>query len=105
MKTGPFLVKPTGDPTFPWLIEPVSCSTCSGADFKFKFGSALLTILIGAFIFVVAFSWNSVAQEALERCKDPEQILESKLSYAFLITLGAILAVTFLLYYIQGQKC
>ena len=102
----PFLVKLTDNPSVPYILEPLNCNTCNGKNFRSVFGSAVLTVAITALGFLVAFGWNSAVQEIFnQHAKNESQLVASKINYAFLITLGAILIVCFLLYFVPGKKC
>lgn len=104
MSNIPFLIKKTNISKTPYVLEPVNCDRCEGKEFGYIFGSAVVTIIIGVFIFAIALSWNSVAQELFERAKDDDQLVASKLNYAFLLTLGGLLISTFVMYYVNGEK-
>lgn len=104
MKSLPFLIKQTNISTFPYILEPVRCDSCEGKEFGYIFSSAFVTIIIGVFIFAIALSWNNVAQEIFEQAKDEDQLVASKLNYAFLITLCGLLISTFVMYFINGEK-
>jgi len=81
------------------------CPNCSGNSPKYTFGSAIITIVIGALAFITALAWNDLAKSAFERTGQTEtQIIESKLSYAYLATAIAIVVGFLLMYYIEGEK-
>ena len=104
MKQLPFLIKPTNISTYPYVIEPMKCDSCAGNEFGYIFSSAFVTIIIGVFIFAIALSWNSVAQELFEQAKDEDQLVASKLNYAFLITVIGLLVSAFVMYFVNGEK-
>ena len=103
MRNVPCIIKKIGDS---YLLEPISCDTCSGKTFKYSLGSAILTLAIGALSFLVAFGWNSFFQTWFEeKAKNERQLLASKLNYGFLVTAFAFLIIIALLYYVDGHKC
>lgn len=104
MKSLPFIIKQTNISSTPYIIEPIKCNSCEGNEFGYIFNSAFVTIIIGVFIFAIALSWNNVAQEIFEQAKDEDQLIMSKLNYAFLITLGGLLISTFVMYFVNGEK-
>lgn len=100
----PFLIKQTNNSKYPFIIEPLDCQNCKGETFPYIFNSAVVTIVIGVFIFAIALGWNNVAQEIFESAKDEEQMVASKLNYAFLITVIGILVSATIMYYVNGEK-
>ena len=106
MKNIPFIIKSTGEAGFPYLLEPIDCSTCNGKTLKYSSGSALLTLGIASLSFLVAFGWNSFFQAWFEeKAKNDKQLVASQLNYAFLATLVSFLIIFGLLYFIDGEKC
>ena len=72
---------------------------------QYTFGSALLTIIIGALAFITALAWNDLARFAFEKMmKDDNQEIQSRLNYAILATSIAIIIGFLLMYYIEGKK-
>ena len=71
---------------------------------SYIFGSAIITIVIGALAFITAFAWNSYVQKTFEVYTNKQDELEARLSYAFLVTAMAIVIGFLLMYYIEGDK-
>ena len=70
----------------------------------YVFGSAIITIVIGALAFITAFAWNSYVQETFKKYTNKNDELEARLSYAFLVTAMAIVIGFLIMYYIEGDK-
>lgn len=68
------------------------------------FGSAVITIVIGALAFITALAWNSFVQKSFETYESDSEELEAKLSYAFLVTAIAIVLGFLIMYFIGGDK-
>ena len=71
---------------------------------SYIFGSAILTIVIGALAFITALAWNSYVQQSFRYYSNQAEELEAKLSYAFLVTAIAIVIAFIAMYYIDGNK-
>ena len=70
----------------------------------YVFGSAIITVIIGALAFIVALAWNSLVQKAFETCETRSDELEARLSYVFIVTAVAIILAFIVMYYIAGVK-
>ena len=68
------------------------------------FGSAIITIVIGALAFITALAWNSFVQKSFETYESESEELMAKLSYAFLVTSIAIVLGFLTMYFIGGDK-
>ena len=71
---------------------------------SYVFGSAIITITIGALAFITALAWNSYVQETFKHYSDTTEELEAKLSYAFLVTALAVVLGFFIMYFVDGDK-
>ena len=81
-------------------------SCCNNPDHNpgYVFGSAIITVIIGALAFIVALAWNSLVQKAFETYESHSDELEARLSYVFVVTALAIILAFFTMYYIAGVK-
>jgi len=70
----------------------------------YVFGSAIITVVIGALAFIVALAWNSFVQKSFEFFETEAEELKAKFSYAFLVTAIAIVLSFFAMYFISGDK-
>ena len=68
------------------------------------FGSAIITIVVGALAFITALAWNSFVQKSFELYESESEELKAKLSYAFLVTAIAIVIGFLVMYFIGGDK-
>ena len=73
-------------------------------DPGYIFGSAIITIVIGALAFITALAWNSFVQKSFESFETESEELKAKLSYAFLVTAIAIVVGFMVMYFINGDK-
>jgi len=73
-------------------------------DPGYIFGSAIITIVIGALAFITALAWNSFVQKTFEIYESDAEELRAKLSYAFLVTAIAIVLGFLTMYFISGNK-
>ena len=94
---------------FPYLYndnhEKFQCHDCFQKSHpKYTFGSAILTIIIGALAFITALAWNDLARKMLDQMKDEENEIMSTLNYALLATSIAIVLGFLLMYYIEGER-
>jgi hypothetical protein len=71
---------------------------------SYVFGSAIITIVIGALAFITALAWNGYVQSTFRHYSNETEALEAKLSYAFLVTAMAIVIGFIVMYYIDGNK-
>ena len=70
----------------------------------YVFGSAIITLVIGSLAFIVALSWSTYINKAFEYYETRSDELETRLSFAFVITAIAIILSFFAMYFIDGQK-
>jgi Na+/alanine symporter len=70
----------------------------------YVFGSAIITISIGALAFITALAWNTYVQGTFKYYSNEAEELEAKLSYAFLVTAIAIVLGFFIMYFVKGDK-
>ncbi len=70
----------------------------------YVFGSAIITITIGALAFITALAWNTYVQGSFEHFSNKAEELEAKLSYAFLVTAISIVLGFFIMYFVHGDK-
>lgn len=96
----------------------MTCNDCNGCDGQinnrnskdieenpgYVFGSAIITITIGALAFITALAWNSFVQQTFETYETRSEELKAKLSYAFLVTAIAIVFGFLVMYFIGGNK-
>lgn len=82
----------------------MGCCGHHRTDFAFNFGSAIITIVIGALAFITALAWNELATSSFERYCDSKEELDAKLTYAVLATAIAILLGFFLMHFVDGTK-
>jgi len=88
---------------YPYLYR--ESNKCLGTNPKFIFGSALITIIIGALAFITALAWNDYARFAFKQfVNDDDQLAGAKLNYAFLATSIAIVLGFLIMYYVEGEK-
>lgn len=73
-------------------------------DPGYIFGSAIITIVIGALAFITALAWNAFVQKSFETYESDSEELKAKLSYAFLVTAIAIVLGFLTMYFIGGDK-
>ena len=71
---------------------------------SYVFGSAIITIVIGALAFITALAWNSYVQASFHYYSNKNEELEAKLSYAFVVTAIAIIVGFFIMYFVHGDK-
>ena len=71
---------------------------------SYIFGSAIITIIIGALAFITALAWNSYVQESFRYYSTEADELKAKLSYAFIVTGLSIIIGFLIMYYIDGDK-
>ncbi len=71
---------------------------------SYIFGSAIISIIIGALAFITAFAWNSYVQQTFKSYTNKNDELDARLSYAFLVTAMAIVIGFLIMYYIEGDK-
>ena len=76
----------------------------NNSDPSYVFGSAIITIVIGALAFITALAWNSYVQSTFKYYSSEIEKLEAKLSYAFVVTAVAIVIAFLLMYYVNGDK-
>ena len=81
-------------------------STCdhSNSNPAYVFGSAIITIVIGALAFITALAWNTYVQASFKYYSNETEEMEAKLSYAFLVTSIAVVLGFLVMYYIDGRK-
>lgn len=70
----------------------------------YVFGSAIITIVIGALAFITALAWNSYVQSTFQYYSNAAEEREAKLSYAFLVSSIAIVIGFLIMYYVEGDK-
>lgn len=70
----------------------------------YVFGSAIITIVIGALAFITALAWNSYVQASFQYYSNEAEEREAKLSYAFLVSSIAIVVGFLVMYYVEGNK-
>ena len=80
------------------------CIECKNSKPSYVFGSAVITIVIGALTFITALAWNSYVQQTFEEYSSTTEELRAKLSYAFLVTAIAIVLGFLIMYYVEGSK-
>lgn len=80
------------------------CEHQLNKDPGYVFGSAILTIVIGALGFITALAWNSYIQQTFKEYSNEAEELKAKLSYAFVVTAIAIVLGFLIMYYIEGKK-
>lgn len=80
------------------------CCNHKNAEPSYVFGSAIITIIIGALAFITALAWNSYVQSTFKYYNNENDELEAQLSYAFLVTAIAIVLGFFIMYFIDGDK-
>jgi len=101
-------------PIFPEVFEP-NCHNCiHERDPYFVFGSTIRTLVVGSFIFIVAFAWSEVAKISFQRygCYKEEIRTECdrsdefnlSLRYAIIVTIVAIMVSFLVMFYIPGTK-
>ena len=71
---------------------------------SYVFGSAIITIVLGALAFITALAWNSYVQASFQHHTNKTEELEAKLSYAFVVTAIAIIFGFFIMYFVHGDK-
>jgi len=84
----------------------MSCHVCDPhrGDPYYVFNSTILTIVITAAAFIVAFAWNQVSKACFDTWSSKEQMIHSMFTYAFVVTLVAIILCFLLYYYLNGEK-
>ncbi len=80
------------------------CCAHKSSNPSYVFGSAIITIIIGALSFITALGWNSYIQTTFESFTNEAEELKAKLSYAVLVTALAIVLGFILMYYVYGEK-
>ena len=70
----------------------------------YVFGSAIITIIIGALSFITALAWNSYVQQSFKEYSTDAEELKARLSYAFVVTAIAIVLGFLIMYYVEGSK-
>jgi uncharacterized membrane protein len=68
------------------------------------FGSAVITVVVGALIFITALAWNNYVQQLFDNMTNKDQELKAKLSYAFISTSVAITVGFMMMFFIEGDK-
>ena len=74
------------------------------SDPSYIFGSSVITIVLGALTFITALAWNSYVQSTFEKMTTKNDMLQARLSYAFVVTAIAIVVGFLLMYFIDGDK-
>ena len=87
-----------------YINQPFECKNCTKKNPYYILNSAILTIMIGALAFVVAFAWNQFVKESFERMSDKKDELSGMFMYAIGATVGAVLVGFFLMFYLNGTK-
>lgn len=94
------------------MITP-SCHNCvHERDPYFVLGSAIRTLVVGSFIFIVAFAWSEVAKLCFQRygCHEDDILFDNSknfhlaLKYAIIVTFLAIIVSFLVMFYIPGTK-
>jgi hypothetical protein len=75
-------------------------------------GSTIRTLVVGSFIFIVAFAWSEVAKLSFQLygCHEDDILFDNSKSfsalikYAIIVTILAILFSFLVMYYIPGTK-
>lgn len=81
------------------------CCSHGGGNPGYTFGSALITIIVGALAFITALAWNDLARALFNQyCDDPEDDITPRLSYALVGTATAIVVGFLVMQYVDGSK-
>ena len=83
----------------------MECYKCDRSCANYTLGSAIITLFIGVFAFLVSLAWANYANKKIDMLIDPETEMKARLYYAVVLTLIAIVFIFLLLYYIPGEKC
>lgn len=80
--------------------------TCPNPKFhpEYVFGSAIITLVVGSLSFLTAIMWGSAIQKAIEYYETKHDAVETRFSFAFLITAISLLAVFATVYFISGER-
>lgn len=81
------------------------CNNCIKKNPNYVLGSSILTLFVAGLVFLVSLAWSQYVNKKIEEMMDPEKEVQTRLYYAILITLIAIVVIFFLLYYLPGEKC
>ena len=71
---------------------------------SYLFGSAIITLMIGALSFITAFAWNTYIQSTFKFCTNGCDALQTKLSYAILVSAISIISIFLVVYFIDGKR-
>jgi len=68
------------------------------------FGSSIITLVVSSLSFLVALMWSSAIQKAIEYYETRHDAVDTRFSFAFVITALSILLIFVTLYFIRGQR-
>lgn len=92
-------------PAFPHIIHPNGCHDCTNKkNPNYVLGSAILTLIVGSLVFLVALSWNEVAELKFKCDKHQNRDFDAAFQYALILTFSAALVIYLAMYYIPGTK-